>query len=82
MLGSEPLTDLRDAMYCINDFAWNADRKDRASDGVVLNTPRKKVSSSYFFIGDTFYVDSRAEEEGLGPEVDSSEYVIEGNQVA
>ncbi|KAG0163465.1 hypothetical protein DFQ28_011663 [Apophysomyces sp. BC1034] len=77
VLGSELLTDLRDAMYCINDFAWNADHKDRSSDGPVINTPRKKLSSSYVFINDTFYVDSRAEEEGFGEEVDGSATIRE-----
>ncbi|KAF7724020.1 small nuclear RNA activating complex, polypeptide 3 [Apophysomyces ossiformis] len=77
VLGSQSLTDLRDAMYCINDFAWNADHKDRSSDGAVINTPRKKLSSSYMFIDDVFYVDSRAEEEGFGPEPDASAIVRE-----
>ncbi|KAI9255790.1 snRNA-activating protein of 50kDa MW C terminal-domain-containing protein [Phascolomyces articulosus] len=73
VLGSQKLTELRDAIYCMKDFAAYRDRKNREEDGTVLNTITKKMSASYIFIEDVFYVDTRAEAAGLGTEPDYSE---------
>lgn len=43
VLGSQPLTALRDRLYCLNDH--------------ILDGPSTK--SSYFFIENTFYNDTR-----------------------
>ena len=59
----------------MNDFAVHRDRKDRKEDGVVLNTIDKKMSASHLFIENVFYVDTRAEEAGLGAEPDYSESI-------
>ncbi|KAG2226231.1 hypothetical protein INT45_003376 [Circinella minor] len=73
ILGSQKLSELRDAIYCMNDFAACRDKKDGKEDGAVLNTIDKKMSASYLFIENVFYVDTRAEEAGLGAEPDYSE---------
>ena len=73
ILGSQKLSELRDAIYCMNDFAVYRDRKDRKEDGAILNTIDKKMSASHLFIENIFYVDTRAEEAGLGAEPDYSE---------
>ncbi len=52
-LGSQPLTALRDAFYCLSDFF------DLSEDAVNPNTLSKKISSSYLFIENTFYNDMR-----------------------
>ncbi|KAI7829134.1 snRNA-activating protein of 50kDa MW C terminal-domain-containing protein [Kickxella alabastrina] len=54
VLGSQSLTVLRDAFYCISDFLVS--HRDEA----IENTKDKKVSSSYFFIENTFYNDMRS----------------------
>ncbi|KAJ1916261.1 hypothetical protein H4219_003881 [Mycoemilia scoparia] len=54
VLGSQPLTALRDAFYCISDFLiTNRDQEQ-------INTKDKKISSSYFHIEKTFYNDMRS----------------------
>ncbi|KAJ1659814.1 hypothetical protein IWQ61_001152 [Dispira simplex] len=53
VLGSQPLTALRDAMYCLLDFLTHSGRTKN------VNTLTTKVSSSYFFIDKTFYIDDR-----------------------
>lgn len=72
ILGSQNLTVLRDAIYCLRDFSGNSDRKGKNPEGAVLNTRQEKLSGSFFFFEDVFYVDSRAEKKGLGPEPDYS----------
>ncbi|KAI8322039.1 hypothetical protein GQ54DRAFT_297642 [Martensiomyces pterosporus] len=54
VLGSQSLTVLRDAFYCISDFLVS--QRDEQNE----NTKEKKVSSSYFFIEKTFYNDMRS----------------------
>ncbi|KAJ2499795.1 hypothetical protein GGH96_003228 [Coemansia sp. RSA 1972] len=54
VLGSQSLTVLRDAFYCISDFLVS-DHDDKTE-----NTKDRKVSSSYFFIEKTFYNDMRS----------------------
>ncbi|KAJ2787483.1 hypothetical protein GGI15_000670 [Coemansia interrupta] len=54
VLGSQSLTVLRDAFYCISDFLVSH------RDETIENTRDKKVSSSYFFIENTFYNDMRS----------------------
>lgn len=74
VLGSQPLTALRDALHCPKDFVENRDRKNRDPEGAVLNTREKKMSGSCLFFEDVFYLDTRAEEvDGLGPEPDYSQ---------
>ncbi|KAJ1954965.1 hypothetical protein IWQ62_005635 [Dispira parvispora] len=53
VLGSQPLTVLRDSMYCLLDFLTHSGRTKST------NTLTTKVSSSYFFIDKTFYIDDR-----------------------
>ncbi|KAJ1968137.1 hypothetical protein H4R35_006511 [Dimargaris xerosporica] len=61
VLGSQPLTALRDAIVCQSDFAWNP----RCNGGTTTtttenpNTLTRKVSPSFFFIENTFYNDTR-----------------------
>ncbi|CAO3599336.1 unnamed protein product [Absidia cylindrospora] len=59
LLGSQPLTALRDALYCRMDFAAHGDRIDQRPDGQVVNTFRQKLSPSFFYIDKTYYVDQR-----------------------
>ncbi|KAJ2806759.1 hypothetical protein H4R20_001566 [Coemansia guatemalensis] len=54
VLGSQNLTVLRDAFYCISDFLVSH------RDEEIENTRDRKVSSSYFFIEKTFYNDMRS----------------------
>ncbi|KAJ2910382.1 hypothetical protein GGI21_000936, partial [Coemansia aciculifera] len=54
VLGSQSLTVLRDAFYCISDFLVSH------RDEVTENSKEKKTSSSYFFIEKTFYNDMRS----------------------
>ncbi|KAJ1965298.1 hypothetical protein GGI12_000858 [Dipsacomyces acuminosporus] len=54
VLGSQSLTVLRDAFYCISDFLVS--QRDEQNE----NTKDRKVSSSYFFIEKTFYNDMRS----------------------
>ncbi|KAJ2689144.1 hypothetical protein IWW39_001698 [Coemansia spiralis] len=54
VLGSQSLTVLRDAFYCISDFLISH------RDEVTENSKEKKTSSSYFFIEKTFYNDMRS----------------------
>ncbi|KAJ2507124.1 hypothetical protein IWW47_001259 [Coemansia sp. RSA 2052] len=54
VLGSQSLTVLRDAFYCISDFLVSH------RDEVPENSKEKKTSSSYFFIEKTFYNDMRS----------------------
>ncbi|KAJ2888412.1 hypothetical protein FB639_000660 [Coemansia asiatica] len=54
VLGSQSLTVLRDAFYCISDFLVSH------RDETIENTKDKKVSSGYFFIENTFYNDMRS----------------------
>ncbi|KAJ2449645.1 hypothetical protein EV183_004787 [Coemansia sp. RSA 2336] len=54
VLGSQSLTVLRDAFYCLSDFLVS-DHDDQNE-----NTKDRKVSSSYFFIEKTFYNDMRS----------------------
>jgi hypothetical protein len=70
LLGSQPLTDLRDALYCLSDFVASAIEPPCPSKpGAALqnekvdrlNSRTKKMSSSYFFVEDVFYCDTRAD---------------------
>ncbi|KAF9395628.1 small nuclear RNA activating complex, polypeptide 3 [Mortierella sp. AD011] len=56
-LGSQPLTAIRDAFYCLHDFTT------RGADELPLNAPDRntvdrKVSNSFIFIEGVFYSDS------------------------
>ncbi|KAF9357183.1 small nuclear RNA activating complex, polypeptide 3 [Mortierella sp. AD094] len=56
-LGSQPLTAIRDAFYCLHDFTT------RGADELPLNAPNRntidrKVSNSFLFIEGVFYSDS------------------------
>ncbi|KAF8982237.1 small nuclear RNA activating complex, polypeptide 3 [Entomortierella lignicola] len=56
-LGSQPLTAIRDAFYCLLDFTT------KGADELPLDAPTrnrfdKKVSNSFFFIEGIFYTDS------------------------
>ncbi|KAG0004467.1 small nuclear RNA activating complex, polypeptide 3 [Entomortierella chlamydospora] len=56
-LGSQPLTAIRDAFYCLHDFTT------RGADELPLNAPdrntiNRKVSNSFIFIEGVFYSDS------------------------
>ncbi|RUO95682.1 hypothetical protein BC936DRAFT_143440 [Jimgerdemannia flammicorona] len=68
ILGSQPMTALRDAVYCLSDFL-TYEANDEAS---MVNKHHRKVSSSYFFLEGTFYVDKRAEKENNLPVEDYS----------
>ncbi|KAI8328577.1 snRNA-activating protein of 50kDa MW C terminal-domain-containing protein [Chlamydoabsidia padenii] len=59
LLGSQTLTDVRDAIYCRMDFSAHGDREDRQPDGKVINTLHQKLSPSFFYIENTFYSDQR-----------------------
>jgi hypothetical protein len=50
------LLDLRDTFFCSNDFSSSIDHQWNSPHGT-------KRSASFFFIEDTFYVDSRASHE-------------------
>ncbi|KAI8815962.1 snRNA-activating protein of 50kDa MW C terminal-domain-containing protein [Fimicolochytrium jonesii] len=54
VLGSQPLTVLRDAFHCPTDFLHLDD-----DEPTVLNTLKRRTSPSYFFIEDVFYNDLR-----------------------
>ncbi|OZJ02290.1 hypothetical protein BZG36_05346 [Bifiguratus adelaidae] len=58
VLGSQKLTTLRDAIDCLQDFLAHGANQLRP---VKINSRRKKMSNSYFFIENCFYVDRRAE---------------------
>ncbi|KAJ1930293.1 hypothetical protein IWQ60_000405 [Tieghemiomyces parasiticus] len=53
VLGRQPLTVLRDSLFCMSDFLAHSGRIANP------NTLAKKTSASYFFIEKTFYVDDR-----------------------
>lgn len=72
VLGSQTLADVRDMIKCAQDFADHHAHAGRNPDKPVLNTQTKKRSGSCFFIQNVFYVDTRAEQEGLGEEPDYS----------
>ncbi|KAJ1975020.1 hypothetical protein H4R34_004495 [Dimargaris verticillata] len=61
VLGSQPLTTLRDAIVCQSDFAWNPRCNAGTSTTTTENpnTLTRKVSPSFFFIEHTFYNDTR-----------------------
>ncbi len=50
VLGSQPLTALRDKIYCLSDHLF------------LSKTRQKKRSSGYFFIENTFYNDMRSDD--------------------
>ncbi|KAI9144607.1 snRNA-activating protein of 50kDa MW C terminal-domain-containing protein, partial [Paraphysoderma sedebokerense] len=52
VLGNQPLTALRDAVYCLSDFTSVGDRD--------LNTTDRKTSPSFFFFENVFYLDYRS----------------------
>ncbi|PVU94888.1 hypothetical protein BB561_002202 [Smittium simulii] len=58
VLGSQPLTVLRDAFYCINDFLVSS----KTPQAQIENDLNRKLSSSFFFIENTFYNDVRHED--------------------
>ncbi|CAH8573538.1 unnamed protein product [Dicrocoelium dendriticum] len=59
LLGSQKLSDLKDAIRCPQDKVWLGDCSD-ALDDPVLHIPAEKLyKSSYFFIENTFYDDLR-----------------------
>ncbi|KAG9301517.1 hypothetical protein G9A89_008369 [Geosiphon pyriformis] len=58
VLGNQTLGELRDAFYCKQDFQ-TYDVAELDNPITNLNTTTKKLSSSYFFIENTFYNDKR-----------------------
>ncbi|CAG8742524.1 18536_t:CDS:2, partial [Acaulospora morrowiae] len=58
VLGSQPLTALRDAFYCLRDF-YKVTPWEQPTKNVITNLTDKKTSSSYFFIENVFYNDLR-----------------------
>ncbi|TPX61212.1 hypothetical protein PhCBS80983_g01252 [Powellomyces hirtus] len=59
VLGSQPLTVLRDAFYCPTDFLQLGDGDEDGGDSTNKNTLTCKTSASYFLIEDVFYNDFR-----------------------
>ncbi|CAH1760466.1 2097_t:CDS:2 [Entrophospora sp. SA101] len=58
VLGSQPLSILRDVFYCIRDF-YKPENNIGGNLNVSLNNEERKNPSSYFFIEDVFYNDLR-----------------------
>ncbi|RGB42026.1 snRNA-activating protein of 50kDa MW C terminal-domain-containing protein [Rhizophagus diaphanus] len=58
VLGSQPLTALRDAFYCVSDF-YKQEISELPASVNALNSPEEKKSGGYFFIEDVFYNDCR-----------------------
>jgi hypothetical protein len=58
-LGSQSLSDYRDAIYCLSDFTLNGDRQDKEADGAIINTSDKKLSPSFIYMDHIFYIDTR-----------------------
>ncbi|ORY99976.1 snRNA-activating protein of 50kDa MW C terminal-domain-containing protein [Syncephalastrum racemosum] len=77
LLGSHTLADVRDMIKCAQDFANHHAHAGRKPENPVLNTQTQKRTGSCFFIEDAFYVDTRAEQEGLGEEPDYSAAIRE-----
>ncbi|KAG2232872.1 hypothetical protein INT48_004885, partial [Thamnidium elegans] len=61
ILGSQRISDLRDAVYCLSDFVMNCDRVGKKPDGEVINTLGKKLSPSMIYMDHVFYIDTRYE---------------------
>ncbi|XP_046403513.1 snRNA-activating protein complex subunit 3-like [Ischnura elegans] len=58
LLGEQPLTDLRDILFCVNDYAVPGDRSENVDEEV--DTSNKEIyPSAYFFIENTFFNDMR-----------------------
>ncbi|CAG8445473.1 4560_t:CDS:2, partial [Acaulospora colombiana] len=58
VLGSQPLTALRDAFYCLRDF-YKVTPWEQPTQNAITNLTDKKTSSSYFFVENVFYNDLR-----------------------
>ncbi|CAG8613024.1 8948_t:CDS:2 [Dentiscutata erythropus] len=58
VLGSQPLTALRDAFYCLRDF-YKLEPWEQPKPTTILNATNRKMSPSYFFIENVFYNDLR-----------------------
>ncbi|GES89716.1 snRNA-activating protein complex subunit 3-like [Rhizophagus clarus] len=58
VLGSQPLTALRDAFYCVSDF-YKQEVSELPASVNALNSPEEKKLGGYFFIEDVFYNDCR-----------------------
>ncbi|CAG8781793.1 17967_t:CDS:2, partial [Cetraspora pellucida] len=58
VLGSQPLTALRDAFYCLRDF-YKLEPWEQPKPTTILNETNQKMSPSYFFIENVFYNDFR-----------------------
>ncbi|KAF9115094.1 small nuclear RNA activating complex, polypeptide 3 [Mortierella sp. AM989] len=56
-LGSQPLTAIRDAFYCLHDFTTRG-ADEPPLDAPTRNTTDRKVSNSFLFIEGVFYSDS------------------------
>ncbi|KAF9419538.1 hypothetical protein BGZ94_009385 [Podila epigama] len=57
VLGSQRLSVLRDAFYCVSDFMTQGP-DDAQRSALVQNTKTRKISNSYMLIESTFYNDS------------------------
>ncbi|KAG0253739.1 small nuclear RNA activating complex, polypeptide 3 [Mortierella polycephala] len=57
VLGSQPLTVIRDAFYCLSDFLTMGP-DEPLSDASFKNKADKKVSNSFMFIEGVFYSDT------------------------
>ncbi|KAI9246347.1 snRNA-activating protein of 50kDa MW C terminal-domain-containing protein [Helicostylum pulchrum] len=64
ILGSQRVSDFRDAVYCLSDFVMKGDRLGKNADGQVINTLEKKLSPSMIYMDHVFYVDTRLEAHG------------------
>ncbi|KAI9344457.1 snRNA-activating protein of 50kDa MW C terminal-domain-containing protein [Pilaira anomala] len=60
ILGSLPISSLRDTLYCMSDFSSYGYRLNNRSDGEVLNTLEKKLSPSLIYMDHIFYADVRS----------------------
>ncbi|KAI7888951.1 snRNA-activating protein of 50kDa MW C terminal-domain-containing protein [Mucor mucedo] len=63
ILGSQKLSDFRDAMYCLSDFLSNGDKLGQIPTGEIINTSEKKLSPSIIYMDHVFYLDTRLQQQ-------------------
>ncbi|CEP17268.1 hypothetical protein [Parasitella parasitica] len=59
MLGSQTLSNLRDAIYCQSDFTQNRHYKNQDPNEKIVNTTKTKLSPSMIYMDHVFYIDTR-----------------------
>ncbi|KAK4521343.1 uncharacterized protein ATC70_011958 [Mucor velutinosus] len=59
MLGSQTLSNLRDAVYCQSDFTLNRNHKNQNPNEKIVNTTKTKLSPSVIYMDHAFYIDTR-----------------------